>query len=107
MTSPGKRQHCYPFEREAGHLASAFNNVHLDVGLSVNHLGDGSVLHRPDLELAPFRKILYSSDVSGPPELHYRRHGLRRDGMASVLGDFVGREWSADDALRVAGLIAR
>ena len=31
--------HCYPYEREAGYLAQAFNNVHLDVGLSVNHLG--------------------------------------------------------------------
>jgi len=101
--------HCYPFEREAGYLASAFNNVHLDVGLSVNHLGARarSFIART-LELAPFRKILYSSDAFGPPELHYLGARLWRDGMASVLGDFVGRgEWSADDALRVAGLIGR
>ncbi len=31
--------HCYPYEREAGYLAQAFNNVYLDGGLSVNHLG--------------------------------------------------------------------
>jgi predicted TIM-barrel fold metal-dependent hydrolase len=27
--------HCYPYEREAGYLAQAFNNVYLDGGLSV------------------------------------------------------------------------
>ena len=31
--------HCYPYEREAGYLAQAFNNVYLDGGLSINHLG--------------------------------------------------------------------
>ena len=99
--------HCYPYEREAGYLASAFNNVHLDVGLSVNHLGAraGAFIART-LELAPFRKILYSSDAFGPPELHYLGARLWRDGMASVLTDFVGQgQWSVDDAIRVAGLV--
>jgi predicted TIM-barrel fold metal-dependent hydrolase len=31
--------HCYPYEREAGYLAQAFNNVYLDGGLSINYLG--------------------------------------------------------------------
>ncbi|KBG67402.1 hypothetical protein N060_01716 [Mycobacterium tuberculosis MAL010103] len=31
--------HCYPYEREAGYLAQAFNNVYLDGGLSVHYLG--------------------------------------------------------------------
>lgn len=101
--------HCYPYEREAGYLAQAFNNVHLDVGLSVNHLGAraAAFLSRT-LELAPFRKILYSSDAFGPPELHYLGARLWRDGMARALSDFVERgEWSTDDALRVADLIGR
>jgi len=101
--------HCYPYEREAGYLAQAFNNVHLDVGLSVNHLGAraAAFLSRT-LELAPFRKILYSSDAFGPPELHYLGARLWRDGMVRALADFVDRgEWSADDARRVADLIGR
>lgn len=101
--------HCYPYEREAGYLAQAFNNVHLDVGLTVNHLGARSAafLARA-LELAPFRKILYSSDAFGPPELHYLGAKLWRSGMNSVLSDFVERgEWSAEDSYRVADLIGR
>jgi predicted TIM-barrel fold metal-dependent hydrolase len=101
--------HCYPYEREAGYLAQAFNNVYLDTGLSINHLGAraGDFIART-LELAPFRKILYSSDAFGPPELHYLGAKLWRDGMTSVLGDFVDRgQWSIQDALRVAELIGR
>lgn len=101
--------HCYPYEREAGYLASAFNNVHLDIGLSVNHLGARApAFLARTLELAPFRKILYSSDAFGPPELHYLGARLWRDGMSSVLGEFVDRgQWSPDDAVRVATLIGR
>ena len=101
--------HCYPYEREAGYLASAFNSVYLDIGLTINHLGAraGTFIART-LELAPFRKILYSSDAFGPPELHYLGAKLWRDGICSVLADFVDRqEWSNADALRVAKLIAR
>ncbi len=101
--------HCYPYEREAGYLASAFNNVYLDTGLSINHLGGraGAFIART-LELAPFRKILYSSDAFGPPELHYLGATLWRDGIASAFGDFVDRgQWCAQDAVRVATLIGR
>ena len=101
--------HCYPYEREAGYLAQAFNNVYLDVGLSVNHLGAraAAFLGRT-LELAPFRKILYSSDAVGAPELHYLGARLWRDGTTDVLTDFVDRgRWSLPDACRVAGLIGR
>ncbi len=101
--------HCYPFEREAGYLAAAFNNVHIDVGLSVNHLGAraAAFLARA-LELAPFRKILYSSDAVGPVELQYLGASLWRAGMTEVLGGFVDRgQWSLDDAMRVADLVGR
>ena len=101
--------HCYPYEREAGYLASAFNNVYLDTGLSINHLGAraGAFIART-LELAPFRKILYSSDAFGPPELHYLGATLWRDGIASALADFVDHgQWCAQDATRIATLIGR
>ena len=101
--------HCYPFEREAGYLAQAFNNVHLDIGLAVNHLGArAEAFLARTLELAPFRKILYSSDGFGPAELHYLGAALWRNGIGAVLGGFVGRsEWSEADAIRVAELIGR
>ena len=101
--------HCYPHEREAGYLAQAFNNVHIDVGLSINHLGArAAAFVARTLELAPFRKILYSSDAFGLPELHYLGARLWRDAMTLVLGEFVDRsQWGVDDAIRVAGLIGR
>ena len=101
--------HCYPYEREAGYLASAFNNVYLDTGLSINHLGArAQAFLARTLELAPFRKILYSSDAFGPPELHYLGARLWRNGIGGVLSGFVDRgEWSLAEAMRVAGLIGR
>ncbi|ORW95861.1 amidohydrolase [Mycobacterium sp. IEC1808] len=101
--------HCYPFEREAGYLAQAFNNVYVDGGLSVNYLGarSPSFLARL-LEMAPFRRILYSSDGYGPPELHFLGAALWRKGIHRVLSRFVADgDWSRDDAIRVVDLVAR
>jgi hypothetical protein len=101
--------HCYPYEREAGYLAQAFNNVYLDGGLSVNYLGArASAFIARLLELAPFRKIVYSSDAFGPAELHYLGAALWRNGIHRVLSEFVADDdWSPADAMRVVDLIAR
>jgi predicted TIM-barrel fold metal-dependent hydrolase len=101
--------HCYPYEREAGYLAQAFNNVYLDGGLSINHLGARAPAFIARLlELAPFRKIVYSSDAFGPAELHYLGATLWRNGIHRVLSSFVDHgEWSVADAIRVVELIAR
>jgi len=100
--------HCYPYEREAGYLAQAFNNVYLDGGLSVNHLGARAPAFVGRLlELAPFGKILYSSDGLGPAELHFLGAALWRKGIHRVLRGFVADgEWSESDAIRVVDLIA-
>ncbi|WP_253870108.1 amidohydrolase family protein [Mycobacterium sp. 1164966.3] len=100
--------HCYPYEREAGYLAQAFNNVYLDGGLSVNYLGARAPAFIARLlELAPFRKIVYSSDGFGPAELHYLGALLWRNGIHRVLSGFVADgDWSAADAIRVVDLIA-
>lgn len=100
--------HSYPYEREAGYLAQAFNNVYLDGGLAVNYLGarSESFIGRL-LEMAPFRKILYSSDGFGPAELHYLGARLWRNGIGAILRRFVDiDEWSERDAIRVVDLIA-
>ena len=99
--------HCYPFEREAGYLGQAFGNVYLDGGLAINFLGARArAFIARLLEMAPFRKILYSSDASGPAELHYLGARLWRNGMAEVLGGFVeADEWSPAEAIRIAELI--
>lgn len=109
VESPVLLLHCYPYHREAGYLAQAFEHVHFDVGLAINHLGARSVeLVAEAMELAPFGKHLYSSDAYGLPELHYLGAALWRRAMADVLGTWVRRgDWSADDAVRVAELVGR
>lgn len=100
--------HCYPFEREAGYLAHAFENVYIDVGLAVNFTGSRS----PDLvarsfELAPFTKILYSSDAFGPAELHYLGARLWRNAVTKVVGGWIDDDdWSEADARRIVQLVA-
>ncbi|HEY3483620.1 MAG TPA: amidohydrolase family protein, partial [Streptomyces sp.] len=101
--------HCYPFHRAAGYLAQAFGNVYVDVGLAVNHVGAraGAVIAE-SMELAPFAKLLYSSDAWGPAELHYLGAALWRRGTAAAAQAWVDAgEWSEPDARRVISMIGR
>ncbi|MFI6791664.1 amidohydrolase family protein [Nonomuraea sp. NPDC050383] len=99
--------HCYPYHRNAGHLAHAYPNVHLDVGLGVTYTGArAAALVAESLEVAPFAKLLFSSDAWGPAELHHLGATLWRRATARVLGGFVAEgEWSAGQAARVASLV--
>jgi predicted TIM-barrel fold metal-dependent hydrolase len=100
--------HTYPYHRESGYLAQAFDNVYFDVGLTLNYLGTQSAqIIAESLELAPFAKQLYSSDAFGLPELHLLGSVLWRRAMAQVLGKWVREgDWSEPDAIRVAEMIA-
>jgi uncharacterized protein len=99
--------HCYPFHRQAGYLAQAFDHVNFDVGLAINYLGSRSTgLVNEALETAPFAKQLFSSDAFGPPELHLLGSVLWRRAMGLVLGDWVrSGDCSEDDAIRVVDMI--
>lgn len=100
--------HCYPYHREAAWLAHVFGHVHLDVGLASTFAGGrASALLAEVLEIAPFGKVLYSSDAFGLAELYHLaalrfRHavhrvldGWRRDDEATEL-----------DVQRIAEMIA-
>jgi predicted TIM-barrel fold metal-dependent hydrolase len=98
--------HCYPYHRQAGCLASVFPHVYLDVGEALNHVGARSATILAEaLEVAPFHKLLYSSDAWGLAELHYLgATGFRRD-LAAVIDGFVAAgAWSRADGDRVAQL---
>jgi hypothetical protein len=100
--------HCYPFHRSAGYLAQAFPHVYLDVGEAINYVGArATAIVAESLELAPFGKVLYSSDAYGLPELHFLGALLWRRATARVLGDWVAAgDWTEADAIRVATMIA-
>ncbi|MGY4712771.1 amidohydrolase family protein [Mycolicibacterium sp. CBM1] len=99
--------HCYPYHRQAGYLAQAFDHVNFDVGLAINYLGPRSTaLVGEALDTAPFAKQLFSSDAFGPPELHLLGSVLWRRAMGLVLGDWVRTgDCGEADAIRIVDLI--
>lgn len=109
IDSPVVLLHCYPFHRNAGYLAQVYPHVYLDVGLAVNYTGLRSeAVIAESLELAPFSKVLFSSDGCGPAELHYLGAQLWRRGMSRVLSAWVDAgECDAEDALRIATMMGR
>jgi uncharacterized protein len=99
--------HCYPFHRNAAALAQAYPHVYLDVGMTLHYVGArAAAVVAESLELAPFAKVLFSSDAAGPAELHYLGALGWRRATADVLGGWVETgDWSAGDAIRVARMI--
>src|SRR5262249_8833575 len=99
--------HCYPYHRQAGWLAQVYPHVYLDVGLTVTHLGTraGDVLAEL-CELAPFGKLLYSSDAYGLPELYLVGAAQFRHSLGRLLAGWVdyGAVTEAD-ARRIAAMV--
>jgi predicted TIM-barrel fold metal-dependent hydrolase len=82
--------------------------VSFDVGLAINYLGAraGAVVAE-SLELAPFDKVLFSSDAWGPAELHHLGASLWRRTTTDLLSSWVrAGDWTLDDAKSVARRIA-
>ncbi len=99
--------HCYPFHRNAGYLAQLFPHVYIDVGMALNYVGPRArQVVAETLELAPFAKVLFSSDAYGLPELHFLGALQWRRATAHVLGGWVAAgEWTEPEAIRVASMI--
>lgn len=99
--------HTYPYHRQAAYLAHVYPHVYLDVGLALHYSGAGAAaIVREALEIAPFGKVLHSSDGWGLPELHYLGNHVWMRALTQVLGAYVDAdEWSLDDALRIGELI--
>ncbi|MEU8922190.1 amidohydrolase family protein [Kitasatospora sp. NPDC048545] len=110
--------HCYPYHRQAAWLAQAFPTVFTDLGLTASYTGPrvAEVLGEM-LELAPFGKLLFSTDAYGLPELFLVgtcqfRHGLaelldrwQSDGAcAAADAQRLTRSVAADNARRLYGL---
>jgi hypothetical protein len=70
--------------------------------LAVHHSGVGSeAILAEALEIAPWAKVLYSSDAWGIPELHLLGSWLVRRGLARILGRWVAAgDWDLSDVKR-------
>jgi predicted TIM-barrel fold metal-dependent hydrolase len=99
--------HCWPYQRQAGYLAAVWPQVYLDVGLALSYVGPtrAPAVLAEAMELAPFGKLLYSSDAFGLAELYLLGAHTFRVALAEVLEAKVAAgEWSREDARRIAGL---
>ncbi len=99
--------HCWPYHREAGWLASVYPNVYIDVGLTVGQVGaSASAVLAEFLEVAPFTKVLFSTDGYRLPELYLVGAAQFRHSLGRVLDSWVADGAIAgDDAERVARMI--
>ncbi|MFJ8046580.1 amidohydrolase family protein [Streptomyces luteogriseus] len=104
-TIPVLLLHCWPYQRQAAYLAAVFEQVYLDVGLTLHHVGParaGAVLAEA-LEITPFRKLLYSSDAYGVAEFFHLGALAFRHGLAELLQERVDAdELSLPEAQRIA-----
>ncbi|MGW1212760.1 amidohydrolase family protein [Streptomyces sp. NPDC002499] len=104
-TIPVLLLHCWPYQRQAAYLAAVFEQVYLDVGLTLHHVGPArarAVLAEAT-EITPFRKLLYSSDAYGLAEFYCLGALAFRRGLTGLLQDRVDAdELSLPDAMRIA-----
>jgi predicted TIM-barrel fold metal-dependent hydrolase len=101
--------HCWPHHRTASYLAAIYPHVYLDLGLVLHYVGPSrsAELLAEAAETAPFGKLLYSSDAFGLAEFYYLGSVAFRRAVAQVLGAAVqAGEWTLDDAVRYAVMIA-
>jgi predicted TIM-barrel fold metal-dependent hydrolase len=99
--------HNYPFHRHAGYLAQVFDHVFVDVGLTMQGVGNRAREVLAELlELAPFGAVLFSTDAFGLAELYAVSTALFRDALDGFLGAGVADgSWSHEDARRIAGMV--
>ncbi len=90
----------YPYTRQGAYLAAVYEHVYFDLSYGIPFLGYSEMLEftRAAFDVAPFSKLLYSSDGVGVPELHWLS---ARDGR-KILGQALG-ERVANGELDVAG----
>ncbi|MGV9294110.1 amidohydrolase family protein [Amycolatopsis sp. NPDC003676] len=98
--------HNYPFHRNAAYLAQVFEHVFVDVGLITHNAGfRAPAILAETLELAPFGKLLFSTDAFGLAELYHLGTALFRQGLSDFLRTALAADaLSEADAIRLARL---
>jgi predicted TIM-barrel fold metal-dependent hydrolase len=101
---------CWPYFREGAYLAAVYGNVHLDVSYAIPFLSRGEMLAmtRAVLAVAPFTKLMYSSDGARVPELHWLGAHDGRRALSAALGELVvDGDLDIDEARRAGERILR
>jgi predicted TIM-barrel fold metal-dependent hydrolase len=81
----------YPYTRQGGYLAAVYDRVYLDLSYAIPLLGYGEMetFTREAFGVAPYSKLLYSSDGVRIPELHWMSALDGRRILGTVLGEIV------------------
>lgn len=99
--------HNWPYHRQAAYLAQVFPHVFVDVGLATHNAGArGGAILAELLEMAPFGKVLYSSDAFGLAENYYLGALQFRNGLTAFLdAGIADGSWTTRDADHIGALI--
>jgi hypothetical protein len=81
----------YPYTRQGAYLATVYENAYLDLSYGIPFLGYNEMLEftRAAFSVAPYSKLLYSSDAVGVPEVHWVSALDGRRIIGQVLGECV------------------
>jgi uncharacterized protein len=81
----------YPYTQQGAYLATVYENVYFDLSYGIPYLGYHEMLEftQAALSVAPFSKLLYSSDAVGVPEIHWISAVNGRSILGQVLGECV------------------
>jgi uncharacterized protein len=81
----------YPYTQQGAYLATVYENVYLDLSYGIPFLGYHEMLEftRAAFSVAPYSKLLYSSDAVGVPEVHWISALNGRRILGQVLGECI------------------
>lgn len=100
----------YPYTAQGAYLATVYGNVYLDLSYGLPGIGYVEMREytRTALAVAPFTKVMYSSDGAGIPELHWSSAHAGRRAIGEALGTMVAcDEISAAEADTAGALVLR
>ncbi len=84
----------YPYVRETAYLASLYPNVFVDISLAIPLAGLDIVSVLTEiLGLAPYSKVMFSSDAHTLPEMYWLAAELGRRELARALTHWVEASW--------------
>ena len=81
----------YPYTQQGAYLATIYENVYFDLSYGIPFLGYHQMLEftRAAFSVAPYSKLLYSSDAVGVPEIHWVSALYGRRILGQVLGECI------------------
>ena len=81
----------YPYTQQGAYLATVYENTYLDLSYGIPFLGYQEMLEftRAAFSVAPYSKLLYSSDAVGVPEVHWVSALDGRRILGQILGECI------------------